>query len=155
MRMKFPALLVVLSFALVPSARAQDQTKHFNLDKSKVALKGYDSISYFTGQKPVQGNERITAEYQGAIYRFATEENKQKFVQSPTKFAPEYGGWCAKAIADKEFVDIDPLNFKITNGRLFLFYKGLFGDALKIWNKDEANLTRRADEQWKGIVAGQ
>lgn len=60
---------------------------------------------------------------------------------------------CAKAIADKEFVDIDPLTYKITNGRLFLFYKGFFGNALDIWNKDEPNLTRRADQHWKEIVA--
>jgi hypothetical protein len=49
--------------------------------------------------------------------------------------------------------DIDPLNYKIANGRLFLFYKGVLGDALKIWNEDEANLTKRADEKWELIAA--
>jgi len=31
-------------------------------------------------------------------------------------------------------VDIDPASYKVTGGRLFLFYKGLIGDALKKWN---------------------
>lgn len=142
----------IIPFFLLAGVAAADDTKHNNLDKNHVILKGYDTVSYFTASKPVSGSDKITAEYKGAIYRFATEENRQKFLAEPTKYAPTYGGWCAKAIADKEFVDIDPLNYKITGGRLFLFYKGIGGDALQIWNKDEPNLTRKADEKWKQII---
>lgn len=145
-------MVALFVFGLAGRALADDTT-HNNLDKDRVILKGYDTVSYFNAPKPVLGNASIATEYHGAIYRFATEQNKQKFLAEPAKYAPEYGGWCAKAIADKDFVDIDPMNFKITNGRLFLFYKGVFGDALKIWNQDEPGMTHRADDQWKQIVA--
>jgi YHS domain-containing protein len=141
--------LVWVAFSSVAFADA----KHSNVDKSGVGLKGYDPVSYFVGGKPTKGDAKLNATYDGVTYCFASEENRAKFQSEPNKYAPEYGGWCAKAIADKEKVDIDPLNYKITNGRLFLFYKGLLGDALKIWNKDEANLTKRADENWQKIVA--
>ncbi len=142
---RFTRLVFVFALFLTGVALADD-AKQINVDKDRVILKGYDTVSYFTSSKPVQGNPKITTDYRGAVYRFASEENRSKFLAEPTKYAPEYGGWCAKAIADKDFVDIDPLSYKITNGRLFLFYKGLWGDALQIWNKDEANLTHKADE---------
>ena len=144
---------LVALVALSSVALAGDLSKHANLDKNGVMLKGYDPVSYFTSSKPTRGKADITAQHNGVTYRFASDENRQKFIAEPTKYLPEFGGWCAKAVADKEKVDIDPLNYKITNGRLFLFYKGLLGDALKIWNKNEAELTRRADERWPQMTA--
>jgi YHS domain-containing protein len=101
------ALSLVTMFAV--AAAAQD-SKRNNTDKNRVILKGYDTVSYFTSSKPLPGDAKITTEYQGAVYRFANEENRTKFLAEPQKYRPEYGGWCAKAIADKDFVDIDPLN---------------------------------------------
>jgi YHS domain-containing protein len=153
MRNTRTATLFILMIYMASSALAADDARHYNLDTSRTILKGYDPVSYFTSGKPAKGDPRITTEYNGAIFRFASEANREAFLAAPAKYLPEYGGWCAKAIADKEFVDIDPLTYKITNGRLFLFYKGFFGNALDIWNKDEANLTRRADQHWKEIIA--
>jgi len=154
MMLKNVRWIALVPLMLMAAAASAEDSKRNNTDKNRVILKGYDTVSYFTSSKPVPGDAKITTEYQGAIYRFATEENRTKFLSEPQKYRPEFGGWCAKAIADKDFVDIDPLNYKITNGRLFLFYKGLLGDALKVWNKDEANLTRKADEKWKEITGG-
>ena len=149
-RFYWPKLLPLTLLTI--TASAQD-AKHSNLDKNRLILKGYDAVSYFRSPNPLEGDPKITTEYHGAIYRFASDDNRKKFLAEPEKYRPEYGGWCAKAIADKEFVDIDPLHFMITNGRLFLFYKGLFGDALKVWNKDEPTLTQRADKNWVEILS--
>ena len=37
------------------------------------------------------------------------------------------------------------------DGRLFLFYKGFWGNARKDWDKDEPTQTAKADAQWKKI----
>lgn len=150
-RNRIVALVILLAAS---AASAADASRHANLDKSGVALKGYDPVSYFSGGKPLKGDAKFVATHEGVVYHFASAESREKFAASPAQYLPEYGGWCAKAIADKQKVDIDPLNYKITDGRLFLFYKGAFGDALKIWNNNEAELTRRADEKWKEITAG-
>jgi hypothetical protein len=73
-------------------------------------------------------------------------------VADPDSFLPTYGGWCATAMADGRKVEIAPTNFKIAQGRLFLFYKGWLGNARNDWDKNEADLMRRADERWRRIA---
>lgn len=160
--------ILVLMLCMIPAARAwvahrdvgpshhnlsTQNPKHHNTDRKRLMLKGYDPVSYFTSDKPSKGDPQLTAEHAGVIYRFSSKANQDAFLAEPTQYLPEYGGWCAKAIADKEFVDIDPLTYKITDGRLFLFYNGFFGNALDVWNKDEASLTQRADQNWRQILA--
>lgn len=132
---------------------ARDVT-HYNLDKNKLAIQGYDPVAYFPegGGKALKGDEKISYTHRDVVYRFATAENLDRFKKDPQRYEPAYGGWCASAIADGgRKVEIDPKNFKVTGGRLFLFYKSLLQDALDYWKKDEPGNTRKADEQWRKI----
>lgn len=126
-------------------------TREANLAKG-LALQGYDPVSYFQDKAPSPGKDKLTSEYKGITYRFATSGNRALFNATPEKFLPAYGGWCATAMAESEKVDIDPKNYKVTAGRLFLFYKGILGNALKDWNKDEKSLTTKADTAWNTIA---
>lgn len=132
---------------------AEDRRTHDNVDKEHLAVQGYDVVSYFDAKQPQKGRADLSAMHNGHTYRFATEANKLKFIAAPQKFVPAYGGWCATAMAEGKKVDVNPANFKITDGRLFLFYKSFFHNAKDDWAKDEANLTRQADERWKRITA--
>src|SRR5262245_10968737 len=126
-------------------------TQHYNLGADKVALSGYDPVGYFTQGKALKGRKGLSATHGGVTYQFASEENKKLFAESPDKYLPTYGGWCATAMAKGEKVQIDPTNFKVTNGRLFLFFRAFYANAIKDWNKDEPNLTAKADANWKKI----
>ncbi len=126
--------------------------QHYNLVKDKLALSGYDPVGYFTLNKALKGRKEINAQHRGVTYWFASEENKKLFTESPTKYLPTYGGWCATAMAKGEKVEIDPTNFKVTNGRLFLFFKAFYANAIKDWNKDEPGQTAKADANWKKIA---
>jgi len=123
--------------------------QHYNLGQDKVALKGYDPVGYFIQNAAVKGKKELSAQHRGVTYRFASEGNKKLFTAAPEKYMPTYGGWCATAMAKGEKVDIDPTNFKVTNGRLFLFFKPFDANAIKDWNKDEPGQTARADSNWK------
>lgn len=125
---------------------------HYNLGADKVALGGYDPVGYLAQSKALKGRKEINAQHRGVTYHFASEENKKLFVASPEKFLPTYGGWCATAMAKGEKVEIDPTNFKVTNGRLFLFFKAFYANAIKDWNKDEPGQTAKADASWKKIA---
>jgi YHS domain-containing protein len=125
--------------------------KEYNLSAGDVALQGYDPVAYFTDGKPAKGAEHLSAEHGGVAYRFATEGHREAFRKNPEKYLPTYGGWCATAMAKGEKVEIDPANFKVTNGRLFLFYKGIWGNARKDWDKDEPAQTVKADANWRKI----
>ena len=123
--------------------------KHFNL-KNGLAIEGFDPVAYFKQNKAVAGKNEFAIFHQGATYYFATAENKALFKNAPEKYEPAYGGWCAYAMgANGEKVNVDPGTFKITNGRLFLFYNKFFNNTLKDWNKDENNLKSKADQNWK------
>ena len=137
---------------LTISASAQDATglrkKHFNLDNG-IAISGYDPVSYFTQHKAVKGNKDMAVYHQGVTYYFSSTANKEAFKATPSKFEPEYGGWCAYAMGEKgEKVSIDPETFKIVNGKLCLFYNRFFNNTLKDWNKNEASLKTKADANW-------
>ena len=107
---------------------------------------GYDVVSYLESEKATKGDKDITADYDGATYRFHSEENKKLFLASPERFVPAYGGWCAYAMAKDTKYDINPKTFKIIDGKVYLFYKGFWSNTLKKWNKEgEDVLKPKAD----------
>jgi len=151
----FLAFISSLSLSAAPpesNEKPASAIQHYNLGADKVALKGYDPVGYFTLNKALKGRKEINAQHRGVTYWFASEENKKLFTESPTKYLPTYGGWCATAMAKGEKVEIDPTNFKVTNGRLFLFFKAFYANAIKEWNKDEPGQTAKADANWKKIA---
>jgi hypothetical protein len=49
-------------------------------------------------------------------------------------------------------VEVDPETFKIVDDKLYLFYNKFFNNTLDSWNKDEANLKARADQNWQRVL---
>lgn len=134
------------------SAFGQDATtirkKQYNLNKS-LAIEGYDPVSYFTVQKAVKGNATWASNYNGVIYYFSSQQNLNLFKTNPSKYEPQFGGWCAYAMGNTgEKVEVDPETFKILNGKLYLFYNKLFTNTLKSWNKNENKLLNQANANW-------
>jgi YHS domain-containing protein len=148
--------MIFFSAVVVSGVSAQStdvREKQFNLDKSGLAIQGYDPVAYFTVGKAVDGKKDITLDYQGATYRFSTTMDRDVFKANPGKYEPQYGGWCAYAMgANGEKVDIDPGTFKIVDGKLYLFYNKFFNNTLKTWNKDQAHLKANADKNWMKFV---
>lgn len=122
--------------------------------KNGVILEGYDPVSYFKAEKPTKGKPELRIDLDGVGYLFTTDENKREFLNNPDKFKPAYEGWCATAVVKGQKYQIDPLNYKITDGRLFLFFyqSGLFGgDAKKPWVKNESENIKKADANWAQV----
>lgn len=149
-------LLLVTVFT-VSIALAQGQTdvrkKQFNLDKTGLAIEGYDPVAYFTQQKAVEGKKEIALTNDGVTYHFASTQDRDLFKANPAKYEPQYGGWCAYAMgATGEKVEIDPGTFKLVDGKLYVFYNKFFNNTKKSWNKDEANLKAKADVNWAKVA---
>jgi YHS domain-containing protein len=124
----------------------------FNLDKEGVAIGGYDPVSYFEGKGvPQKGDAAITYRYRGVNYRFASAEHLETFKKDPTRYEPSHGGWCSTAMVEGQKVEINPKAFRVTDGRLFLFYKTVLYDARDAWTKDEPASTTKADGNWKKL----
>lgn len=138
-------MFILTSFSLF----SQNNSTHLHISSSKLAVDGYDLTTYFTQNKAVEGSKKFSANHQGAIYYFKSDENKQLFLKNPEKYLPQYGGWCAYAMGEKsEKVSIDPETFIITDGKLYLFYNSYFNDTSEKWNKDPNGLKIKADRNW-------
>ncbi|MEM8815415.1 MAG: YHS domain-containing (seleno)protein [Pseudomonadota bacterium] len=123
-------------------------------DDNDVILAGHDAVAYFTDGKPVLGSAEYSAQYDGAIYRFASAENRDRFRANPAKYAPAYGGYCALGTAfGKKFL-VDGKAFEIVEGRLYV-NKNL--DVYETWRKAiPANIVK-AEGNWptiKDVPAG-
>jgi len=152
LRFYFIIMMTLISSFLM----AQDETglrkKQFNLNDENVAIKGYDPVAYFKTNKAVKGTNDKAVYHQGVLYYFSTVENKEIFKKNPSKYEPQYGGWCAYAMGAKaEKINIDPETFKVVDEKLYLFYNKNFKNTLLSWNKDEQGLKVKADANWKNI----
>lgn len=141
----------LIGFGINAAMVSQAATKDYNLPGNKVALQGYDPVTYFTKKQAILGSASFKAEHEGVTYHFSSAETLSTFQAAPVQYLPTYGGWCATAMAKGEKVEIDPKNFKVTNGRLFLFFNAWYGDAKKTWLKDEAGQEKLADKNWNKI----
>ncbi|MBF4517748.1 YHS domain-containing protein [Flavobacterium sp. ANB] len=148
---KLVLLLLILVSGISFAQNDAKRVSQYNLE-NKIAIQGYDPVGYFNQGKAIKGKKEISVSYQGVIYNFSSNENKNAFLKNPSKYEPQYGGWCAYAMGSaNEKVEINPETFKIVDGKLFLFYNAYFNNTLKSWNKDESNLKTQADNNWKKI----
>lgn len=84
-------------------------------------LGGNDAVTYFTAGKAVAGSSEIKTDHRGLTYRFASVENRRQFITNPERYAPQFGGFCAQAMAYAVPTATDASNFKIIDGKLYLF----------------------------------
>ena len=101
-------------------ALARKKRPLVNCDKNGVILKGYDPVAYFKQNRAVKGNPKYSSTYGGAIYYFASAEDKAEFEKAPAKYAPQYGGFCANSMSKRRIADIEPDQFFIYKGKLYL-----------------------------------
>ncbi|MEM9531627.1 MAG: YHS domain-containing (seleno)protein [Pseudomonadota bacterium] len=145
MKTPMKAMLILLAM-LANAAMAGVDT---DTDANDVILAGHDPVAYFTDNKPVEGDARFTAAYQGAVYRFASAANRDTFQSNPEKYAPAYGGFCALGASFGKKFSVDGKAFEIVEGRLYV-NKNL--QAYKVWQKDVPGNIVKAEGQWPQIA---
>ena len=119
-----------------------------NANQNDVAISGYDTVSYFTKGKAVEGSHKFTATYKNAIYQFSSSENRDLFKSNPEKYAPQFGGFCAMGVALEKKLDVDPKAFRIVDNKLYL---NLNSDVQKKWLTDVPGNINTAESNWPEI----
>ncbi len=147
--MKKTNILAGLTAALLLAAStlsfAAEETQQ---DVNGVILSGYDAVSYFTAEKATKGYAGISAVHDGAIYHFSSEANRDLFKANPSKYAPQYGGFCAYGAAIGAKFPIDPTVFAVVDDKL---YVNNSANVSKLWNAKQAKAITLADEKWSKI----
>ncbi len=142
---------IITALLLVVVTTISAQNIDYNTSKSFVA-EGYDVTEYFNN-KAVKGNSKFVTTHDNVKYKFANQENLEKFKKDPNKYIPQYGGYCAYAVAvNSEKVDINPKTFEIRDGKLYLFYNSWGINTLDKWIEEDAEkLQTKADQNWQNI----
>jgi YHS domain-containing protein len=136
-------------FALAFAGAALAQKAPVYSDSSG-AIRGYDPVAYFTESRPVKGSREFTHRWNGATWRFASAENRERFAAEPEKYAPQYGGYCAYGVASGYAVKIEPDAWSVVDGRLYLNYDR---SVQKSWQADVPGYIRKADANWPQVLA--
>lgn len=119
-----------------------------NADKHGLGLHGYDPVTYFETDKPQPGSEAITYSLMGVTWRFVSAEDRKKFAAAPEMYSPQFGGYCAKAVSENHTADVDPLAYKVVNGKLYLNYDA---KVQKLWEQDIPGRIANAERNWPGL----
>lgn len=150
MRILFVALAFALaSLALAAPAYADQAPVHSGLF-SRVAVGGYDPVAYFTEGRPVRGSSQFRITHEGYEYRFASAQNLAAFRADPSRYLPQYGGYCAWAVAHGYTAPGNPNNWRIVDGRLYLNYND---DIQQRWERDIPGFIRSADANWPAVLS--
>jgi YHS domain-containing protein len=139
---RFPGWVFAMAamfFLAIPTRAGEFFEKH------GVALRGYDAVAYFSDKKPVKGLAEHKADYKGSTFHFASKANRDAFVADPTKYAPQYGGFCAFGMSGGYKAATDPAAFTIVDGKLYLNYNR---DIQKQWSADIPGFVVKADKNW-------
>ncbi|MEQ9812755.1 MAG: YHS domain-containing (seleno)protein [Azospirillaceae bacterium] len=144
-----------LGLALAAPAWAGEQY----VDPSGFAISGYDVVSYFDLEQapvgspqpaPLVGDADITAEYNGAVWAFASEANRERFLADPEAFVPAYDGHCAYGVALDGKVPGNPLLWRIVNGELYL---NITPTVVGFWEADIPGYIEQSEINWDDLDA--
>jgi YHS domain-containing protein len=116
---------------------------------SVVAIKGYDTVAYFTTGKALKGNDSFAFRWHNMTWHFSTKINRDLFAASPEKYAPQYDGYCAWAMTEARKAQTDPEVWEIVNGKLYLQCSQA---AYEKWRRDVPGNIRKGDTNWLKII---
>ena len=135
-----------LALALPRPARAQVPAIY---SEGGIAIDGTDPVAYFTEGRPVPGSPAHELVWMGATWRFSSAATRAAFEADPYAYAPQYGGWCAWAVAEGYTASTVPEAWSIVDGRLYLnFSRGV----QRRWERDIPGNIARGDANWPAVL---
>ena len=153
MSINYKSLLVVSAIAALTQniALAEDE---YNLSTGitpagvPLGLHGFDSVVLSTTGAVARGTAVHTVEHDGAVYYFASEISAKTFKTDPEGYLPQYGGFCAYAVALGRKFDGDPRFADIVDGKLYLFVNG---EIFEKYLADKERVLANAAKTWPSI----
>ncbi len=148
----FKTLTVVITLVFSTTMLAQNKMSH-NIDNSNIALAGYSAVSYLDLGLAQIGNKAFKSEYQKVVYYFTSAKQKATFDKNPTKYLPQYGGFCAFGVYAGAKFRVDPNKFIVKNDKYYLYLNNVELDAKQLWlaEQNHGKLKGIADKNWNKL----
>jgi hypothetical protein len=135
-------------FAAAASPAWAKTITRFSL-KQGMALQGYDTTAYFGAGAATDGTDAHTVEWEGATWRFVTTQDAAAFRANPEEYAPQFGGYCTRAMSLGKEVPGDPEVWRIYKGKLYVFYAKVGG---RHFDKGEDAMIALAGQHWDTLT---
>jgi len=120
-------------------------------DSSGVAIKGYDTVAYFTERKAIKGNPEFAYTWNDARWQFANANHQEQFAGDPERYAPQFGGFCANGLTMNKVVPADPEQWTIVDDKLYLKYSS---SARENWRENKVSKIGQANDNWTNYLKG-
>jgi YHS domain-containing protein len=134
-----------------PGGKISPANVHKMDGNDRVMLKGADVVSYWQPGGYKQGSATIKSTYENITFYFSSAENKALFDKEPTKYLPEYGGYCSNGIVYSIPWGGDADSYEMIGGKLYMF--GGRGSRDGFMLEPQKNIAL-ADKYWKDEVSG-
>jgi len=138
--------LIIISLFLVVSLGSVNVLA--DSDKPKVALDSHDVVSYFAAHKAQKGTASFEKQYNGLVYRFVSKQNMELFTKNPTKYLPQFDGYCAYGVQNGTKAKGDPEVWVIVDGKLYFTGNK---DSMSKWKKGFPDSLKESLDQWELI----
>jgi YHS domain-containing protein len=139
--------LILAAAAAAPARAAQDPV--YTGTFSDLAVSGYDPVAYFSEGRPVEGSADYSYTWNGAVWRFASQANRDAFTADPARYAPQFGGYCAWAVSQGYTASADPRAWRVVDGKLYLNYDV---NVQRTWEQDVAGHIAEAEGNWPKVL---
>ncbi len=135
--------LLLLAGCGIPNATVKNGTGQ------DVMLLGHDPVAYFTQQQSIRGNPvfqtSLTTGVAARTYYFLNAKNKQIFDAAPAQYEPQFAGFCAQGMANGLKLAADPSEWRVHNGKLYVFANAL---ARAGWDLDPQQHAANSQRLW-------
>ena len=147
-KLLFASLILCVGMAVLPQSAHAKSDQIYTSWRNNIAVGGYDVVSFHQGN-PVQGNPKLSTNWKGANWMFATQDNLDAFMAAPEKYAPAYGGYCAWAVAKNKLAKGSPKYWTIKDGVLYLNFNKKIKNR---WLKDVDGFITKGDKNWPTLL---
>src|SRR5262245_15750224 len=114
-------------------------------DGRRIALSGYDPVSYFEDSGPAKGSREFWFAYDDVVYIFRSAEHRAQFAADPERYAPQYAGYCAGGVSRGLKVEPNPEAWLIANGKLYMV---LNKDRVSYFKSHIDDVAGKANSNW-------
>lgn len=154
MKSRFIQIFSTLLFLMVNSGSMASEP--VSISNKGITIGGFDTVSYHSEDvkaqhKAIKGKKDLSVEWNGAIWQFTSEINRDAFLDDPERYRPAYGGYCANALSIGEgLIKTNGKTWDIFDDQLYVFYAPR---GRKRWNDGNwATYKMDADKAWKTII---
>jgi hypothetical protein len=147
-------LATFLCFVVTSNAMASEP---ISINSKGITIGGFDTMSYHSEEgkeqhKAIKGKKDLSVEWNGAVWQFISEINRDAFLDDPERYRPAYGGYCANALSIGEgLIPTNGKTWEIFENQLYVFYAPR---GRKRWNDGNwATYKIDADRAWQTIIS--